>query len=589
MAERPNAGALKAPEGQPSGGSNPSLAATFEFHLRLTEGADVADPKMGTAGGQTTIPAHLVRRLNEHGVAVGFGIVGDYALRLFGALADAGLPMLVTADEQGSGFAADAYARLRGLGVVGCTSSVGGLKLANAVANAWAEQVPLLVVSGAPGLAERANGAMLHHRIKDFDTQLKVFRDLTVAQAVLDNSVIAAAEIDRVIATMLATQRPGYLEIPRDHVDVVIGSSPDPIELQPQSVNEAKLAAAVADVVAMLRSANSAVIQAGVMVARRSLAVPLLGLAEHLGLPVATSSMSKGVFPERHPLALGVYQGAVSPSAVVDVVEGADVLLSLGVLPTDLNFGGFTAHISPTHLIACTDTDVTVGLRTYQDVPLAAFLPALQSAVAEGRDALLPAEHVVPEFTPAGAVPIHVERLIGAVASHLDNRHGFIVDPGDCLFASVELPVPAWSLSSAYYATMGYAVPAALGAGKADPEHRPVVLLGDGAFAMSGIESGWCAFNGVHPIIIVMDNSGYGTQRPMRDGPFNDIAPLAVEKLVDVFGVGKGWVVTTEDELASALAEAFAHDELAIVHVKVPKGSISPALARLTDALGKRV
>ena len=553
MAERPNAGALKAPEGQPSGGSNPSLAATFEFHLRLTEGADVADPKMGTAGGQTTIPAHLVRRLNEHGVAVGFGIVGDYALRLFGALADAGLPMLVTADEQGSGFAADAYARLRGLGVVGCTYSVGGLKLANAVANAWAEQVPLLVVSGAPGLAERANGAMLHHRIKDFDTQLKVFRDLTVAQAVLDNSVIAAAEIDRVIATMLATQRPGYLEIPRDHVDVVIGSSPDPIELQPQSVNEAKLAAAVADVVAMLRSANSAVIQAGVMVARRSLAVPLLGLAEHLGLPVATSSMSKGVFPERHPLALGVYQGAVSPSAVVDVVEGADVLLSLGVLPTDLNFGGFTAHISPTHLIACTDTDVTVGLRTYQDVPLAAFLPALQSAVAEGRDALLPAE------------------------------------PGDCLFASVELPVPAWSLSSAYYATMGYAVPAALGAGKADPEHRPVVLLGDGAFAMSGIESGWCAFNGVHPIIIVMDNSGYGTQRPMRDGPFNDIAPLAVEKLVDVFGVGKGWVVTTEDELASALAEAFAHDELAIVHVKVPKGSISPALARLTDALGKRV
>ncbi|MSY41747.1 MAG: alpha-keto acid decarboxylase family protein, partial [Actinobacteria bacterium] len=116
--------------------------------------------------GETTIPAHLARRLAEHGVTVGFGIVGDYALRLFGALADAGLPMLVTADEQGSGFAADAYARLRGLGVVGCTYSVGGLKLTNAVANAWAEQVPLLVVSGAPGIAERANGAMLHHRVK---------------------------------------------------------------------------------------------------------------------------------------------------------------------------------------------------------------------------------------------------------------------------------------------------------------------------------------------------------------------------------------------------------------------------------------
>ena len=539
--------------------------------------------------GETTIPAHLVRRLAEHGVTVGFGIVGDYALRLFGALADAGLPMLVTADEQGSGFAADAYARLRGLGVVGCTYSVGGLKLTNAVANAWAEQVPLLVVSGAPGIAERANGAMLHHRVKDYDTQLKVFQDLTVAQAVLDNPITAAAEIDRVIATMLATQRPGYLEIPRDQVDYLINSSPDPIQLQPQPVNEAKLAAAVADVVSMLSSANSAVIQAGVMVSRRSLGAPLLGLAEHLGLMVATSSMSKGVFPERHPLALGVYQGAVSPVNVVEVVEGADVLLSLGVLPTDLNFGGFTAHISPTHLIACTDTDVTVGLRTYREVPLAAFLPALRDAVAAGRDALLPAEHDVPEFVSAGAVPIHAERLIAAVAARMNASHGLIVDPGDCLFASVELPVPAWSISSAYYATMGYAVPAALGAGKADAEHRPVVLVGDGAFAMSGIESGWCAFNGVHPIIIVMDNSGFGTQRPMRDGPFNDIAPLAAEKLVDVFGVGKGWLASTEDELSEALAEAFDHDELAIVHVKVPKGSISPALARLTDALGKRV
>ena len=537
----------------------------------------------------TTIPRHIVRRLREHGVDVGFGIVGDYALRLFGALEDAGLPLLVTADEQGSGFAADAYARLRGLGMVGCTFSVGGLKLANATANAWAEQVPMLVVSGAPGVAEQEANGLLHHRIKDFDTQLKVYRDLTIAQAVLDNPVTAAAEIDRVIAAMLVNQRPGYLEIPRDHVDTPIDSSPDPIEITPQRVDQARLAAAVDDVVAMLRSADTAVILNGLMVARRSLGDPLLALAEHLGIPVATSSMAKGVFPERHPLALGVYQGAVSPESVVSRVEQADVILSLGVLPTDLNFGGFTAHLAPTHLVECTDTDVTVGLRTYREVPLAAFLPALLAAVAEGKDAPLPPEHAKPDFESEGPVPIHVERLIHAVAAHMDSRHGLLVDPGDCLFASVELPVPAWSLASAYYATMGYAVPAALGAGKADPEHRPVILVGDGSFAMSGLEAAWLAYHGVYPIIIVLDNSGYGTQRPMRDGPFNDIAPLAVERLTDVFGTGQGWLATTEDELDLALREAFATPELAIVHVKVPKGSISPALARLTEALGKRV
>ena len=182
-----------------------------------------------------------------------------------------------------------------------------------------------------------------------------------------------------------------------------------------------------------------------------------------------------------------------------------------------------------------------------------------------------------------------MERLIHAVAAHLDDRHGFLVDPGDCLFASVELPVPAWSIASAYYATMGYAVPASLGAGKADPDRRPVVLTGDGSFAMSGLEAGWAAFNGVFPIIIVMDNSGYGTQRPMRDGPFNDIAPLNISRLVDVFGTGQSWRVTTEEELEAAFTEAFASDGLALVHVVVRKGSTSPALARFAAALAKRV
>lgn len=530
-----------------------------------------------------------MRRFRELKVELGFGIVGDYALRLFSELDELGFPILVTADEQGAGFAADAFARLRGFGVVACTYGVGGLKLTNAVANAWAEQVPLLVISGAPGMKERAPGALLHHRVKDFDTQLRVYQDLTIAQAVLSDPRIAASEIDRIIDQILTAQRPGYLEIPRDLVDTPIVNVSGPIPRTSAEINPDNLAAAVTDVVEALRSAGTTVIQAGVLVARRGLSEHLLGIAEHLGLPVATSPLSKGVFPERHPLAIGVYQGAVSPADVVEQVESAAHIIQLGVLPTDMNLGAFTAHLDPNHLIDCTDDDVTVGPRTYRNVPLEAFLAALHEAVAGGRDAPMPAAHDVPTFSPDGAAEIHVERLIHAVAAHLDDRHGFLVDPGDCLFASVELPVPAWSLASAYYATMGYAVPASLGAGKADPDRRPVVLTGDGSFAMSGLEAGWAAFNGVFPIIIVMDNSGYGTQRPMRDGPFNDIAPLNISRLVDVFGTGQSWRVTTEDELEAAFTEAFASDGLALVHVIVRKGSTSPALARFAAALAKRV
>lgn len=537
-----------------------------------------------------TIPAHLIARLAQHDVREGFGIVGDYALRLFADLADEGFPIHVTADEQGAAFAADAYARLRGLGVVAVTYGVGGLKIANAVAGAWAEQVPLLVISGAPGLRERAGDVLLHHKIKNFDSQLVVFEELTCAQAVLDNPATAADEIDRVITEILSTQRPGYLEIPRDMVEVPIAVPSGDLQPHLPPVNEARLHAAVADAIEVLRGTPTPVIHVGAMVWRRGLADALLTAAETLNIPVATSSLAKGMFPERHPLSLGVYMGAVSPPDVVARVEEASVLVSAGVLNTDLTMGAFTAHIDAERHIDAQDTDVTIGLRTYRDVPLWAFLPALAAAAQEA--GFLGADQGVREhagFIADPGRPLSVARVIAAVDAHLDERHGLLVDPGECLFASVDLAAPNWCLASAYYATMGYAVPAALGAGLAQPQRRPVVLVGDGAFAMTGLEAAAATFHGVQPVIVVLDNEGYGTQRPMKDGPFNDIPPMKAERLPEVFGTGRGWLADTEDELDAALTEALATNELCIIRVRVPKGDRSPALLRLTEALGKKV
>jgi indolepyruvate decarboxylase len=539
---------------------------------------------------ELTIASHLAARLRQRDVDRGFGIVGDYALRLFADMEEVGFPILVTADEQGAAFAADAYARLRGLGVVAVTYGVGGLKIANAVAGAWAEQVPLLVISGAPGLKERVGDVLLHHKIRNFDSQLVVFEELTCAQAVIDNAATAADEIDRVIAEVLSHQRPGYLEIPRDLVEVPI-APPRHEHLQSHMppVDDDRLQAAVADAMECLRDSTSPVVHAGAMVWRRGLGSALIDAATRLQVPVATSSLAKGLFPERHPLSLGVYMGAVSDAEVVDRVETASTVVSFGVLNTDLTMGAFTAHLDPHRHIDAQDTEVTIGLRTYKDVPLWAFLPALAAAASGEGEQRSQALHPRPGFDPDTAAPLSVARVISAVDAHIDERHGLLVDPGECLFASVDLAAPHWCLASAYYATMGYAVPGALGAGIAAPELRPVVLVGDGAFAMTGLEAGAAAFHGVHPVIIVLDNNGYGTQRPMKDGSFNDIPALKAEMLPGVFGTGQGWLATTEGELDAALSAAMAADELCIIRAVVPKGDRSPALLRLTDALGKRV
>jgi indolepyruvate decarboxylase len=536
-----------------------------------------------------TVTSHLARRLKEMGVDEAFGIVGDFALRLFSALGDEGLHVLVTTDEQGAGFAADAYARLRGFGVVAVTYGAGALKVANAAANAWAEQVPLLILSGSPGIAERAGDPMLHHKVKDFDTQLRVFQDLTCAQAVLTNEHTAADEIDRVIRTMIQEQRPGYIEVPRDLIGHVIDAPDHDITPELPPVDQGALEDALEDVMHELRAAQTAAIHVGAMANRRDRGEAVFNLATAAHLPVASSSLGRGIFPERHELGLGIYMGAVSPQSVVRRIEDVDLLLSIGVLQTDLTLGAFTAHVDPRRHILLADEEVTVHRRTYRKVPLWAFLPALVDAV--GAAGLSFPAHPMTAETPFVATDdaLSVERAVQAIGHHLDERHGLLLDPGEALFASVDLRVPAWAHGSAYYATMGYAVPAALGTGKADPAHRPIVLVGDGAFAMTGLEAAACAFHGVNAVVIVLDNEGYGTQRPILDGIYNDIPSLAAEELVKVFGRGQGFLAKTENELDAALTTAMATDDLFIIRVMLPKHARSAGLARLGEALAQRV
>jgi len=546
--------------------------------------------KFMTDQAMTTIPEFLIRRFHELGANEGFGIVGDFALKLFDRLHRFGFPILVTADEQGGAFAAEAYARLRGLGVCAVTYSVGGFKVVNATAGAWAENVPLLVLSGAPGLAERQGDPLIHHKVKNFDSQLEVFKDITIAQAVLTNPLTITQEIDRVLGEMIAHQRPGYIEIPRDMVDVPVLNRQEGLTIQLPKVHEKRLELAVAEALDLLEASGDAVSVAGVMAVRRGLSDELLAFTENFGVPLATTSLSKGIIPETHPLALGVYMGAVSPESTVKQVENAKPLISFGVLYGDLVMGGFTDHLQRGQIIECTDTHVNIGFHTYQEVPLWAFLPELIRAGKErGYKEFGKVEHKQSHFLPKPKQALGVERMMECIATFIDETTRLIVDPGDCLFASVELPTHSLTLASAYYATMGYAVPAALGSAIADPTYRPVVLVGDGAFLMTGLEALSSVHHGVHPIIIVMDNQGYGTQRPMIDGPFNDIPSLRAEELPKAFGVGVGILCETEESLFTALTQAKENNDLFIIRACVPKGTYSTGLLRLTNALKKRV
>lgn len=538
-----------------------------------------------------TIGDYLIRRLVEEGVGHVFGVPGDYVLSFFEQMEKSPLTVINTSDEQGAGFAADAYARVKGLGAVCVTYCVGGLKVANAVAQAYAEKSPMVVISGAPGKREQRRDALLHHMVRGFDTQLRVFEQLTVGCAVLDHPETAATEIDRVLALARRTSRPVYIELPRDMAGALAGDArPRPEPVEPSDPDA--LAAALADAAAAIGAARHPVIIAGEELHRFHLADELLVLAHKTGIPVAATILGKSVYPEADRLYLGVYEGAMGRESVRDYVEKSDCTLLLGAMMTDMNLGIYTARLDRRHSISASRDRVAVGFRAYDGVHMEDFVEGLAARAWPKRE-VAPYERASrPAPIVPTAAPMRVETLFGQINAFLEEDDVVIADPGDALFGAADLYIEhgVRFLGPAYYCSLGFAVPAVLGVSAALPGLRPVVLVGDGAFQMSGMELGTIARYGMNPIIIVLDNAGYGTERPMLDGAFNDVHPWAYARIPEVLGAGLGIRVETEREMAEALTRARANrDAYTLIQVILPKDDHSPALHRLTASLRDRV
>ena len=162
-----------------------------------------------------TVGQYLLTRMHQAGVDHAFGVPGDYVLDLMDRLVESPIELICTCNELNAGYAADAYARLAGIGAVVVTYGVGAMSLVNAVAGAYAERVPLVVVSGAPHSTMRRQGMLMHHLAGDYRMQLEMFRKVTAEAVMLTDAVTAPDEIDRAISACVSQKRPVYIETDR--------------------------------------------------------------------------------------------------------------------------------------------------------------------------------------------------------------------------------------------------------------------------------------------------------------------------------------------------------------------------------------
>ncbi|AMV38996.1 alpha-keto acid decarboxylase family protein [Planctomyces sp. SH-PL62] len=542
-----------------------------------------------------SVGRYLIDRLVGLGVEHVFGIPGDYVLGLYKMLDESPLKLVGTTREDNAGFAADAYARVRGLGCVCVTYCVGGLSTANSIAGAFAEKSPVIVLSGSPGLGERERNPLLHHKVKTFETQFDVFQHLTVASAVLDRPEVAFAEIDRVLDAAVRYKRPVYLELPRDQIHVVPERVHHRRESVPTSDPEA-LREALDEAEAMLTSARRPVILADVEIHRFHLQAELMELAEAAGMPIATTILGKSVVAETHPLFAGIYEGAMGRPEITELVESSDCLLMLGCFLTDINLGIFTAKLDPSRCIDATSEDLRIRRHHYRDVRLDDFIRGLIARRLKVHRVPVPAR-----TNPFGGVeigpgdsPTTSAKVFARLNRLLTETSGttVVADVGDSLFGATDLEMERHTefLCPAYYTSMGFGLPAALGANVANPASRVLVIVGDGAFQMTGMELSTIARNGFNPIVVVLNNHGYTTERFMLDGPFNDVFGWAYHRIPDVLGTGLGIEVRTVAELDDAIARAWANTEsFSLLNIHLDPYDHSPALERLASRMATLV
>jgi indolepyruvate decarboxylase len=540
---------------------------------------------------------YLVAYLRMVGVTHLFGIPGDLVINLFLKFGRRrGLRIVTFSHEPGVGFAADGYARATGrIGAVCVTYGAGGHNMVNPVAGSFSERVPIFVISGGPGEEERKLGTLIHHQAKEIESQFRIYQELTCAAKVIDDTRTAAADIHEVAQTIWREQRPGYLEIHRDMVDREIEVPGEIREwngrLSFAQSDRRKVTEAARDTARRFDTARRPAVIVGIESYRFKCTRDVLTLVERLGAPCMTTVLAKGAIPMDHPLHMGVHIGSISPPAVRRRVDEADLVLNLGTLLTDMNLGSRPPQITRGRSIWAVQNRVNVSFHTYTDVAIHEYVRALlRLPLRQHREQVRYYDNLSPRRR-GNHGRIRVSDMLQELNAFLRDhpKHAVVAESGDMLFAGLDVRVPRGGsyLAQGYYASMGFGVPGALGA-QLGTGQRPIVLCGDGAFQMTGTEIAHAPRHGLNPIVLVINNGGWGIFRPVVEREdLLAIPEWPYAELATSWG-GVGFRVGRIDELRHALEEANRSSTFAIIEVLVGPDDLSPVTRKYIRASARK-
>ncbi|MEM8953741.1 MAG: thiamine pyrophosphate-binding protein [Verrucomicrobiota bacterium] len=541
-----------------------------------------------------TVIEYVLSRLKEHGVTDIFGVPGDYVYPVLdGIIDDPDIEWRGNCNELNSGYAADGYARMKGLGVY-CQTYGSELGSYLALAGAYGENSPVIMITGYPSTAQQASGKAWHHMLgaHRYDLFVDMAEHLTVARAILtpENCI---EEFERVLAAVLYHQKPGLLAFPSDlGPKPVSGGRPAHVPLADPKSDPAALKQAVDHIVSVMSEVSPTCIVPGIMVQRLGLSELATKLVEATNLPFATPYQDVTVLDETHPKYMGVWLGEFTNTEINDFANSCKCVLGLGPERHFFNTGFNTITYDPANAINVYAHRVRVGRAWYEDVEMKDVIEALIERLPRWDDTVAPMR-VSPyaEVTGNGDDPIDAGNPLYA-------RLGAFLKPGDILVGDPSSPALAAALvlkpegcvfqSQALAASIGWGTPGALGCAVAAPDRRLVMIGGDGAHQLTAQEIGQFYKFGLKPIFIVVNNDGYLVERYTCRDPeasYNDLPNWKYYKLPEAFGC-EDWYcvrVTTTGELDAALEEASCGDRAAYIEVVTDRYSMPPGAEKLFE------
>jgi len=522
-----------------------------------------------------SVGSYLAKRLSQIGLKHHFAVAGDYNLVLLDQLlTNKDLIQVYCSNELNCGFSAEGYARAHGAAAAVVTFSVGALSAFNAIGGAYAENLPVILISGAPNTNDHATEHLLHHTLgtHDFLYQLEIAKKLTCAAVSITSPVDAPAQIDHAIRSALRERKPAYIEIACNIAGAPCATpGPASAVLSEEPSDSETLRAAVAAAAEFLRGRKKPVLLIGSKLRAAQAEKAAIELADALGCCVAVMAAAKSFFPEDHPQFAGIYWGEISSPGAREIVDWSDSMVCIGAILNDYSTVGWTAIPSGPGVLTADQNRVHLDGLDFGRIHLRDFLSALARKV-ERRDAtMIEYQRIrskrLPDAIAKPDAKLMRAEIVRQIRSLVTSDTTIIAETGDSWFNGMLLDLPRGARFEVemQWGHIGWSVPASFGYAVGAPGRRVIAMIGDGSFQLTAQEVAQMIRHKLPVIIFLINNHGYTIEVEIHDGPYNNIKNWDYAGLISAFnaeeGGGRGMRVTNGGELAEAIKVALENRE----------------------------